>query len=64
MEIDPSDSACDLVEAYVVEPLETCATDLAYSVIRNQELLFPSHKHVLPVSTVLVVEVGFLCLFR
>lgn len=64
MKIYPSDGACDLVEAYVVESLETCAADLSYSVIRNQELLFPSHEHVLTVGTVLVMKVGFFCLFR
>lgn len=64
MEIDPSDGACDLVEAYVVESLETCTTDLSYSVIGNQELLLPSHEHVLAAGTVLVLKVVFLCLCR
>ncbi len=64
MEIDSIDGACDLVEAYVVKSLEACAADFSYSVIWNQELLLPSHEHILAVCTVLVMKVGLLCLLR
>ena len=63
MEIDPIDRAQHLIEAYVVEPLETCAIYLPHAIIRNQEFLLPSHEHVFPVRTVFVVEVRLLRLF-
>ncbi len=64
MKINSSDGACNLVEAYVVESLEACTTDLSHSVIGDQEFLLPSHEHVLAIGTVLIMKVGFLCLLR
>lgn len=64
MEVDPIDRTQHLIEANVVESLKTCAIDLAYTMVRHQELLFPTHEHVFPVRAILVVEVRLLRLFR
>lgn len=63
MEIDSINGTCDLIEANVVESLEACTINLPDAVIRHQKLLLPSHEHVFAIRAVLVVEVGFLCLF-
>jgi hypothetical protein len=41
------DAARDLVEGYVVEPFEAGSADGLYSVVWDQEVLFPAHEEVL-----------------
>lgn len=50
VEVDPADSALNLVETYVVEPFEAGTTDSSYSVVRDQEMFFPSHEYILSLS--------------
>lgn len=47
VEIYPADRPHDLIKADVVETLETCSRDCPYTMIRNQEMLLPSHEYVL-----------------
>lgn len=60
MKVYPAHRPLDLVEADVVEPLETGAHDLAHAVVRHKEGLFPAHEDVLTLQAVFVVEVGLL----
>ena len=63
MEVDTIDGTSHLIETYIIESFETCAADFAYTVVWNQELLFPTHEHVLAITTVFVVKIWFLGLF-
>ena len=58
MEIDPRDNPCNLIEANVVESLEARPVDLPHSGVRDEELLFPSHKEILPLRRIWIYEVG------
>lgn len=60
MEVYPIDCPRYLIETYVVEPFETSSTNLTYSMIRHQELLFPAHEHVFAIRTILVMKIGLL----
>lgn len=46
-----------LLETDVVEPLETGPLDRCYLVVRNQEMLFPSHVHEIRVFDLIVIEI-------
>ena len=56
--IDSRDSAMNLIEADVIESLKAGTSDLAYTVIWDQELLFPAHKHVFAIAAILVVKIS------
>lgn len=47
MEINSSDASRTLVEADIVEALETCASDGFDLVIGNQEVFFPAHEEMI-----------------
>lgn len=64
MEIDSINSARYLIEANIVKSLEARTVDLPHAMIWHQEFLFPAHKHVFAVCTVLIMEVGLLGLLR
>lgn len=63
MKIYSINRSCDLIKANVVETFETSTVDLAHAMIRYQKFLLPAHKHILPIGTVLVVEVRLFGLF-
>jgi hypothetical protein len=46
MEIDPVNCAMFLIEADVIESLETSTVERAYSVIRDQKFLLPPHEYI------------------
>jgi hypothetical protein len=46
MEIDPADRPLNLVEADIVEALETCATYSSYSMVRDQKVFLPPHEYI------------------
>ena len=62
MEINPTDSPIHLVKADIIKPLEACARDLSYAMVRHQEVLLPAHEDVLALRPILAVEVGPLSL--
>jgi hypothetical protein len=53
----------NLVEADIVEAFKTSTTDGSNAMIWDQEMLFPSHKYVLPLGDLRNVEVPLSCLF-
>lgn len=63
MEVNSINSPSDLVEAYIIEALETRAADFTDTVIWYQEFLFPTHEHIFTIRAVLVVKVGLFRLF-
>ena len=63
MKVYPAHLPLYLVEADVVESLEARAHDLAHTVVRYKKRLLPTHKNILPLGAVFVVEVGLLGLF-
>lgn len=64
MEVDAADIPRHLVEADIIETLETGTRDLTYAMVGNQEGFLPTHEDVFSLGTVLVVKVGFLGLLR
>lgn len=52
MEVDTVDLALDLVEAYIVETLEAGPMDGSDAMVRDEEVLFPSHPYILLLSNV------------
>lgn len=60
VEVDSADVPRHLVEADVVEPLETGPRDGADAMVWNQKVLLPPHEDILPLCKVLVREVGLL----
>lgn len=64
MKVYPANGPFHLVETDIVEPLEARAGNSAYSMIRDEEVLFPPHEDVLPVGEVAVGEVWPLGLLR
>jgi hypothetical protein len=58
MEIDALYATRYLVEADVVEALETRPVDRLHSVIRDEEVLFPAHEEVLFLHPVLRYQLG------
>ncbi len=63
MEVDAADCPCNLVEADIIEPFEARPIYLLYSMIRDEKVLFPSHKDVLLLRAIFVMEVRLLRLF-
>lgn len=63
MEIYPINTSLYLVEADVIETLETRTVDCAHSVVRNKEVLLPTHENILLLSQVGDMEVALLSLF-
>ena len=59
VKVDAADVARYLVEADVIEAFEASPGDGPHAVVRDQEVFFPTHEDVLPLSKVLVGEVGF-----
>jgi hypothetical protein len=47
MEVNPANRPLNLVEADVIEALETGPTDRSHPVIWNQEVFLPPHEYVL-----------------
>lgn len=63
MEVNSIDRAMHLIEANIIESFETGTVNFSHTVVRDKELLLPSHEHVFSISTVLVVEIWLLRLF-
>lgn len=63
MEVDTTDGSLYLVEADIVESLETGARDCSNSVVWDEEIFLPSHKYVLMLRKVTKREVCLLRLF-
>lgn len=60
MKVYPTNSAFNLVEANIVESLETRSRYSPHPMIRNEEIFFPPHEHVLSLREIAVGEVGSL----
>lgn len=58
VKVDPRHGAIALVEADVVEALETSSSNGLDLVIWDQEVFFPSHKQMLALCVVLACEIG------
>lgn len=58
MKVDAAYGSLYLVEADVVEPFETSARYRSHSVIRNEKILLPSHKHMFPLCKVTIREIS------
>ena len=63
MEVDATDGARNLVEAYVVETFKASSHDLSDPMVWHEKVFFPSHEDVLSLPTVLIVEIGTSRLF-
>lgn len=63
MEINTADRSFNLIEADVVESLEAGSRDGPNTMIRNEEVLFPSHEHVLALGKVSICKISSLGLF-
>ncbi len=58
MEIYSANSTFDLVEADVVKAFKTCATNRPYPVIRDQEVLLPTHENIFSLRQARDVEIA------
>lgn len=52
VEVDSTHFALDLVEADIVEALKAGPGDRAYAVVRDEEMLLPTHENVLPLRNI------------
>lgn len=59
MEVNSTNSPLYLIKADIVESLEACTGDCPNTMIRHEEVFFPSHEDVLPLREVSEGEVGF-----
>ena len=64
VEIDPTDSPLQLIEADVVKPLKARSGNRADPVVGDKEILLPAHEYVFAVGEVFVREVGTACSSR
>lgn len=64
MEIDPTNFACNLVERYIVEALETGSVNGPDAMVRHKEVLLPSHKNDFFLCNVRFHNKAFLALLR
>ncbi len=64
MKINTADGSCHLVEADVIEALETGSGDGADAMIRHEEILLPPHEEVLSLRKILEAEIRPLRLLR
>jgi hypothetical protein len=63
MEVDTAYASLNLIEANIIEPLETGTGDRSNPVIRDKEILLPPHKNMLALCKVAVCEIRPLRLF-
>lgn len=63
MEVNTTHGSLNLIEADIVESLEASARDSSHPMVRDKEILLPSHEHMLTLSKVAVREISPLGLF-
>lgn len=61
MKVYAADFTFDLIEANVVKPLKTSASDSPDSVVWDQEVLFPPHENVFLLCNIPHTQCTFSC---
>lgn len=62
MEVEAIHCSLHLIETDIIKPLEASARDCSDTVVRDEKILLPAHKHVLTLGEVTIAEISPLCL--